>query len=135
MLLVGLCLMIFAQPHLLIKILGWMSQYWSDSDPVTTPASSLNLDKPVVIGEVPSSGSQYSVQQYLDAIYTNGYAGVLFWSVNGSDSASNYNGTKSILKTWAQAHARDVNITKKNFALRQQSIVLTSPHQSPPPAP
>ncbi|HYU75664.1 MAG TPA: hypothetical protein VEL31_23585 [Ktedonobacteraceae bacterium] len=97
----------FYSPH----FYDWMTQYWTDSDPVTTPASSLNLDKPVVIGEAPSSGSRYSVQQYLDAIYINGYAGVLFWSANGGDSASNYSGTKSMLKTWAQAHARDVNIT------------------------
>jgi hypothetical protein len=111
-----------------------MTSYWSDNDPVTTPASSLHLDKPVVIGEVPSSDSQYTMQQYLDAIYTNGYAGVLFWSVNGTDRAANYNGTKSILKTWAQAHARDVNITEK-IALRQHPTALTCPHQSAPPAP
>jgi hypothetical protein len=112
-----------------------MTQYWSDSDSVTTPASSLNLDKPFVIGEVPSHSSRYSVQQYLDATYTNEYAGLLFLSANGGDSASNYNGTKSMLQTWAKAHARDVNITKKNFALRQRLIVPTSPHQSQPLVP
>lgn len=71
---------------------------------------------------------------WLDATYTNGYAGVLFWSANGGDSASNYNGTKSMLKTWAQTHARDVNITEE-IALHQQPTAPTSPHQSAPPAP
>lgn len=61
----------------------WATPYFN---PVTTPASSLKLDKPVIIGEMMpnTSGSslKMSHKQVLDAIYKNGYAGYMLWSWN-----------------------------------------------------
>jgi hypothetical protein len=61
----------------------WATPYFN---PTTTPASSLNLDKPVIIGEMmpdtASSSLKMSHKQVLDAIYKNGYAGYMLWSWN-----------------------------------------------------
>lgn len=61
----------------------WATPYFN---PVTTPASSLGLDKPVIIGEMMpnTQGSSLgkSHKQVLDAIYKNGYAGYMLWSWN-----------------------------------------------------
>lgn len=63
----------------------WATPYFN---PVTTPASSLNLDKPVIIGEMMpnSKGSSLGMthKQVMDAIYKNGYAGYLLWAWNDS---------------------------------------------------
>ncbi|MHB8063001.1 MAG: glycoside hydrolase family 2 TIM barrel-domain containing protein, partial [Ruminiclostridium sp.] len=63
----------------------WATPYFN---PTVTPASSLNLDKPVIIGEMMpnTAGSSLSMshKQVLDAIYKNGYAGYLLWSWNDS---------------------------------------------------
>lgn len=66
-------------------------------NPVTTPASSLNLDKPVIIGEMmpdtESSSLNMTHKEVLDAIYANGYAGYLLWSWNdGSINCRSYIG-------------------------------------------
>jgi hypothetical protein len=96
----------FYSPH----YYDWMSSSWSDSDPMQTPAAYFRLDKPIVLGELPSAGSKYSVAQMLKALYKNGYAGALFWSKNASDQFSNYGGTKAVLKQWADVHQKEVNI-------------------------
>jgi hypothetical protein len=61
----------------------WATPYFN---PTTTPASSLNLDKPVIIGEMMPDAKSSSLgmthKQVLDAIYRNGYAGYLLWSWN-----------------------------------------------------
>ncbi|EGD45889.1 Dockerin type 1 [Ruminiclostridium papyrosolvens DSM 2782] len=61
----------------------WATPYFN---PVTTPASSLKLDKPVIIGEMmpDTQGSSLKMthKQVLDAIYKNGYAGYMLWSWN-----------------------------------------------------
>ncbi len=61
----------------------WATPYFN---PTKTPASSLNLDKPVIIGEMMPDSKSSSLgmthKQVLDAIYKNGYAGYLLWSWN-----------------------------------------------------
>ncbi|SRR6266487_360280 len=96
----------FYSPH----YYDWMASHWPDSDPVTNTAASFNLDKPIVLGELPTASSKYSVPQLLDALYNNGYAGALFWSRNVHDDVSNYSGTNTIFNTWVHAHSTDVNI-------------------------
>ncbi len=61
----------------------WATPYFN---PVTTPASSLKLDKPVIIGEMmpdtATSSLKMSHKQVLDAIIKNGYSGYMLWSWN-----------------------------------------------------
>lgn len=61
----------------------WATPYFN---PVKTPAASLNLDKPVIIGEMMPDSKSSSLgmthKQVLDAIYKNGYAGYMLWSWN-----------------------------------------------------
>ena len=46
--------------------------------PFDFPANGLGLDKPVIVGEVQPT----SVEEKLHVAEENGYAGVLFWSLN-----------------------------------------------------
>jgi hypothetical protein len=76
----------------------WATPYFN---PVTTPASSLKLDKPVIIGEMMPNTSDSSLKmthkQVLDAIYKNGYAGYMLWSWNdGAFDCKPYIGTDFI---------------------------------------
>ncbi len=96
----------FYSPH----YYDWMSSSWPDSNPIQVPVASLHLDKPVVMGELPSAGSKFSVSQFLEALYKNGYAGALFWSQNSNDEFSNYAGSRAVVKQWSTAHEADVNI-------------------------
>src|SRR5262245_1546265 len=89
----------------------WIEQYWPEASPYTHTAASFGLDKPIVIAEVPTASTSYTLQQSLDAFYTNGFAGALAWCYpNNSDEWCNYAGTKDVLRTWALAHAAVVNI-------------------------
>lgn len=60
-------------------------------NPLTTPASSLKLDKPVMIGEMMpdtlNSSLKMSQQQVLEGIVKNGYSGYLLWA--WTDSSTN----------------------------------------------
>src|SRR5262249_7552051 len=50
----------------------WLEPY----EPLATPASAANLDRPIVLGEYPAGGSTYyATPQILDTAYTLGYAG------------------------------------------------------------
>jgi hypothetical protein len=92
---------------------NWMNQYWPDSDPLTHQAASYNLDKPIVLGELPSGSTQgyrVNMRQMLDTLSANGYAGALFWSMKLDDASSDYAGTKNVMRTWAQTHNADVDI-------------------------
>ncbi|HEX9060444.1 MAG TPA: endoglucanase, partial [Clostridia bacterium] len=61
----------------------WATPYFN---PAKTPASSLNLGKPVIIGEMMpdtiNSSLKMTNKQVLDAIYANGYSGYMPWSWN-----------------------------------------------------
>ena len=46
--------------------------------PLDTPVASLELDKPVLVGECQPT----DVEEKLDTIARNGYLGILFWSLN-----------------------------------------------------
>jgi hypothetical protein len=95
---------------------NWMNQYWPDTDPFTTTAASHNLDKPIVLSELPSATAQgytVNIANMLDTLNANGYAGALFWSRNSGDSVdsvSSYAGTKATINSWTQVHSTEVNI-------------------------
>ncbi|WP_068605967.1 carbohydrate-binding protein [Paenibacillus swuensis] len=72
----------------------WYDWYTPYFDPTVTPASSLGLDKPVIIGEIfANPAAQYTgtttpKNHYSigEKIYLNGYAGYLVWTWNDQNS-------------------------------------------------
>jgi hypothetical protein len=52
--------------------------------------SSLGVDRPLLLGEFPTSGSRLSPVEILESARRNGFAGALAWSVLGNDEASDY---------------------------------------------
>jgi hypothetical protein len=53
------------------------------------PYDELGLDKPCLVGEVPTRGTRISRDQFLAAAQQGGYSGLLFWSYGAGDTASN----------------------------------------------
>ncbi len=69
----------------------------------------LSLDRPLVVGEFPASGSTTAnLQQYLDTWYASGYAGAWAWSYKAVDEHGAPNA--ATFAAWAAAHAPAVNI-------------------------
>jgi hypothetical protein len=92
----------------------WMDQYWPEFSPYTHAASSFGLDKPILITEFATGATPYTVQESLDRFYANGYVGALAWCYpNNVDEWCDYAGTKDALRTWALAHAAEVNIARR----------------------
>jgi hypothetical protein len=52
------------------------------------PAAKISVEKPVLIGEVPSKSGPWPIGRYLTVGRDGGYRGVLFWSYNAKDSHS-----------------------------------------------
>ncbi|HLI25652.1 MAG TPA: glycoside hydrolase family 2 TIM barrel-domain containing protein [Chloroflexota bacterium] len=89
----------------------WMAQYWPEFSPYSRPASTLGVDRPVVIGEFATANTPYSLTESLDRFYANGYAGALAWSyTNNADRWADYAGTHDALRAWEQAHLAEVDI-------------------------
>jgi hypothetical protein len=53
------------------------------------PYDELGLDKPCLIGEVPTRSTRFTRQQFLRAAEEGGYSGLLFWSYGARDPFSN----------------------------------------------
>ncbi len=84
---------------------------------------SLNLDRPVVVGEFPAS-SGASLKQYLDVWLSSGYAGAWVWSFRGVDAVGAPDA--DVLKAWAAAHAVE---------MRTLSPAPSSPPEAPATSP
>lgn len=56
--------------------------------PLTTPVSELGLDRPVVLGELPTRGSAWRVDDVIETARRMGYAGAWVWSLRANDDAS-----------------------------------------------
>ncbi|HYY96712.1 MAG TPA: Calx-beta domain-containing protein, partial [Pyrinomonadaceae bacterium] len=67
------------------------------------PASELGLDKPCLVGEVPTSGTRRSTNEFLNAAFFGGYQGLLAWSYRAGDNRSSFAGSAPVLKSWCQA--------------------------------
>ncbi|MDT8718326.1 cellulase family glycosylhydrolase [Clostridium sp. 19966] len=83
-------------------------------NPLTTPVSSLKLDKPVIIGEMMpdtmNSSLKMSHQQVLEGLVKNGYSGYLLWA--WTDSNTNCVGkTTPDFDNFKKAHP-ELNIDK-----------------------
>jgi hypothetical protein len=85
----------------------WLEPY----EPLTTPASSANLDRPIVIGEYPAGGSAYyQLPQILDTAYSLGYAGAFGWSYWSGDNISHWRDVAPQFSVWVGDHWNDVNL-------------------------
>jgi hypothetical protein len=66
--------------------------HWYDSVqdqvPLDQPVASLGLDRPVLMGEFPTTGSARDPRAIVEAARRGGYAGALAWSLLASDTAS-----------------------------------------------
>ena len=66
----------------------WYDHFENEEPLPWPPASGLGLDKPVIVGEVPSNSTKYSIEQFERAVCTGGYAGLLSWSFRAGDAFS-----------------------------------------------
>lgn len=105
---------------------GWLLEYWTNSDldfyqyhyydhlemryPFNYLYSGLGVNKPVVVGEFPTRNTRRSINQYLDTIWENGYAGAWAWSYRAGDKVSDFESVADNFATWSEAHKDDVNI-------------------------
>ena len=85
----------------------WLEPY----EPLATPASSANLDRPVVIGEYPAGGSAYyELPQILDSAYSLGYAGAFGWSYWDGDGISHWREVAPTFSAWVADHWSEVSM-------------------------
>lgn len=83
----------------------WYDHFAQASPPDTfpwPPYSGLNLDKPCLVGEVPTANTQHSTREYLNAAFDGGYSGLLNWSYRAGDTFSNFPGAERTLRTWCR---------------------------------
>ncbi len=80
----------------------WM-QPW---EPLNRPAASFGLDRPIVLGEFPSSGSKYyPISQVYDIAYRQGYAGAFAWSYGNNDQYSDWSQVDNEFLRWMTEHS------------------------------
>jgi mannan endo-1,4-beta-mannosidase len=56
--------------------------------PIATPARALGLDRPVVLGELPTRGSRHDANDLIAIARRGGYAGAWLWSLYAEDGAT-----------------------------------------------
>jgi hypothetical protein len=85
----------------------WLEPY----EPLATPASAANLDRPIVLGEFPAGGSAYyTLPQVVDLAYSLGYAGAFGWSYWAGDGLSHWHDVAPSYTGWVAGHWADVNV-------------------------
>jgi hypothetical protein len=85
----------------------WLEPY----EPLRTPASSADLDRPVVLGEYPAGGSDYyTIPQVLDSMASLGYAGAFGWSYWAGDGISRWRSVAPAFSSWVAEHWSDVSL-------------------------
>jgi hypothetical protein len=84
------------------------------------PYSSLGLDKPSLVGEVPTASTIHSTSEFLNAAFNRGYQGLLVWSYRAGDRFSTFSTAKPLLQTWC---ANTTNpIDDAQFFVRQHYL-------------
>jgi hypothetical protein len=78
----------------------WYDHFSSEEPFPWRSYSELGLDKPCIIGEVPTSTTNYSAREYLDAALELGYSGLLFWSCRARDAFSNLRAATPDIISW-----------------------------------
>ena len=65
----------------------------------------VDLDKPCIVGELPTKNNKRPVRQYLDIVLEQGYAGALLWSLRASDESSDMEGASPEFSAWIKDNA------------------------------
>ena len=72
--------------------LDFYQVHWYDSlkhqPPLETPVEQLGFDRPVLLGEFPTRGSQRTAEEIIEAARAAGYSGAFYWSVLSKDECS-----------------------------------------------
>jgi hypothetical protein len=66
----------------------WYDKFKADEPFPWQPYSEMGLDKPCIIGEVPSYSTKHSAYKYMESAKNAGYAGLLLWSYRAGDDFS-----------------------------------------------
>ena len=84
--------------------LDFYQVHWYDKHERETPlrrdVREMTLDRPVVLGEFPTRGSQFMTDEILRMSSQAGYSGAWFWSVNGEDEASDGDAAIEGIRRW-----------------------------------
>ncbi|HST24309.1 MAG TPA: hypothetical protein VLR90_24615 [Blastocatellia bacterium] len=89
------------------------------------PYSELGLDKPCIIGEVPTKTTNRSAQEFLEAASNAGYEGLLFWSYRADDSFTNFSVAGPALEAWCHNSGMLVmqaTVAKKRFTVEGECL-------------
>jgi hypothetical protein len=78
----------------------WYDHFASEEPFPWPPYAELGLDRPCIIGEVPTATTNYSTAQYVKAACRGGYHGVLVWSYRPYDELSSFAQAQGYLKRW-----------------------------------
>lgn len=99
----------------------WLEPY----DPLDQAASTFRLDQPVVIGEFPSSKSEYyDLTQVLDIAYRQGYAGAFSWSYQGTDEYGRFNEVADQHIDWERDHWTEVALSRGEIPAPEAGAAL-----------
>jgi hypothetical protein len=83
--------------------LDFYQVHWYDNLPkpfdVDTHVAALGVDRPVLLGEFPTSGSTRKGTAIVEAARSSGYAGAFAWSALGEDHASDRTALEAILRS------------------------------------
>jgi hypothetical protein len=78
------------------------------------PYSQLALDKPAVVGEVPTAMTGQTTRDFLMSAADAGYQGLLVWSYRAGDKRSEYANARSMLESWCGAIPRRRSVRSSN---------------------
>jgi hypothetical protein len=84
--------------------LDFYQVHWYDAltgqPPLETPVTELGFDRPVVLGEFPTLGSDRSMPAILDLAHAAGYAGAFYWSALADDRATDADAAIESTRLW-----------------------------------
>ncbi len=78
--------------------------HWYDAltgqPPLATRVNELGFDRPVVLGEFPTQGSQLTMPEILDVAHAAGYAAAFYWSALADDRATDAESAVASTRRW-----------------------------------
>ncbi|MBN1648892.1 MAG: hypothetical protein JW874_12730 [Spirochaetales bacterium] len=87
----------------------WMDPYWPTPMYVTPETFNLDISRPALFGECSARGTLgHSLEEDIEAAYTNGWAGILPWTSNGVDGNGGWNEVSAAAGAFLSGHANAV---------------------------
>jgi hypothetical protein len=84
--------------------LDFYQVHWYDAltgqPPLETSVAALGFDRPVILGEFPTMGSERSISAILDVAHAAGYAGAFYWSALADDRATDAGAAIESARLW-----------------------------------